>query len=298
MANRIPGYGPNVYARLGTLPVIGPTISNLGKVGQILAYGNLPSPQIWVYALWHALPRALYTFTKPFFYAWEFHARFDRNHGPLKGIAKLLKEATPASPPREGWAWAMFEVPAEFALKAEWYLMIADRTAEFMLNWTSLAYLYSGQPIPDSGFLYGTLVPYKLVLLGDSLPSLVLFWEWINEKGETFRSPTLNIPAEKSGAIMFTLAATPEEYLTTPPANNYSAELWDFTDGGGFGPQPVQHSNPTPSGFGDHQFLDGTLTQAHIYGVILRGFGGLSLTSGTFSGLFYNTGKKGLLFDP
>ena len=163
--------------------IIGPWLSRIGRTYNMLATPCSSTPEIWVEAAWTNLPHLLFGFIKPFKLAMAFdiHSgrgkRFGIGHrAGLKGrnkkapygaiIEGLIEDAGGLFGPEA--RWAVFEL-GDLALKIDWYFFLADITTDFLVNWVSTAYMWSGCSDPGhpyahahclNGFYYVPLPPY------------------------------------------------------------------------------------------------------------------------------------------
>jgi hypothetical protein len=298
-----PNYGQ--YNQVGELPLVGPWIARVGAVIDIYATPGTISPQVWVLAAWHTLPRMLYLFTKPFFVADQYHARLGRSHGgkksKKKGTAALLAQAIPKFELPPGLGWRVFNVLAAFALKAEWYFFIADRTTEGLFNWVSLAYEYAGIRHPGDDFCSRSNTQGRLIEFADENVRTFAALYGVDDNGTIGSNGTgPYLTAGQVGQFNFTLDIdTDTDPEWTPSAKGISVWVsssnmsWKLNntplqpDANG----KIQHNDSiTHMGSG---FEDVTHYEVQFTG---DGFFWLNDFSWTFYG--HNTGTRGLLFDP
>lgn len=144
-----------------TMPFIGPTIANVGKVLSITARPCSPRPSIAVYATFTYLPTLIWALAKPD----PLDLAFDRAGRPHKRVRKRrLKVADVMQlpePTKPGPSLALFRA-AQFGQRVGWYFLIADATSEYAVNWTSMLYQWSGCDVPGlpSGRSYGGPVKF------------------------------------------------------------------------------------------------------------------------------------------
>lgn len=151
-------------------PAVGPWLSRAAHITGIVAIGNTPNPWLFVRAAWDVAPRLIYLWIKPFRLAEEAN-RFlgkscgKKQKGLLKQFAKKVGVQTEGNPlfdidgPHQ---WAVFQVAGEFALKAGWYFMLADRISESVNSWVSLPYQWIGQDTPGDPYYLGQAGPGAL----------------------------------------------------------------------------------------------------------------------------------------
>jgi len=294
MARHNGGAPVNPY---GNLPIIGPWISKLGQIHNIYATPCTASPEIWVKAAFVSLPRLAYLLAKPFLIADQWHARTGRGHRRAKGIVRLLAQGVPKTPLSEIPGWQFFKVTGDFVLKIEWYLMIVDRTLEFLVNTSSMVYTYAGCQLPGGRWAQvsrsdGTIIPTgvaKLVgpMFGFEYPGVPIV------------AGTLGIPAGFSGVVNWSFSGHGIHPGGVKPCDNFTAALWDFSNG--FAEQQFTSTkvNQGTKGGADSKFIDLGLQPARIYGIVVTGDDGwLAIDYASLSINSFRAGEKGLLHDP
>jgi hypothetical protein len=290
-------YPSNPYAGAFNTPLIGGTINNLGQTGAILATPCSIKPQIWVQAAFAAAPIIAYTFIKPFMLAWQFHARAGRSHRGKKGILKFIGEFEPEIAPEIGTLqWVAFSV-ADAILKLQWYLFVADRTASFLVNWTSLAYEYSGCTTPDNPWAFGIKTDGNLIGNGqDGLVGPLQFADW---QGNSYEAGTVQIPAGFTGVAMYTASVAPLDIPIFGPSRTMSFTLRDFTAGTSSAPINASVQSNGDLGASDLGMLSNSDHQGHSFGIIFNApTGAFKITEMTLQMYCHPTGTKGLEFDP
>lgn len=110
---------------------------------------------LWVLAFWTGIPKAVYSIIKPSpvdyiqdRFGVHHHSKRGRNF-KAGGLLDLKIN------PGKGLGWAAFAA-SELSDKIGWYLLIADVTAELILNWTSTAYQWNGCQVPGSPWASGS----------------------------------------------------------------------------------------------------------------------------------------------
>jgi hypothetical protein len=155
------------------VPLIGKSLTKFGKVGQLLATPCAPSPELWVYAAWKGVAKAIWSVGKPSALS---------PHGSPTSMSVFGKHGrtTPKTSPGprytwngelipgpefqwpQGEGWAMWKVPVQLVRTAGWYLLVFDALATGVLAWTSQTYQYAGCPIPGYPMLAGTETDHLL----------------------------------------------------------------------------------------------------------------------------------------
>lgn len=157
---RLPDFPSSLVPNFGIsdIPIIGPMSAKVGRVFDLYADSCGPSTDIWVTALWWALPKALIDITKPDLsqqitnragrphkhkrkIRWKGFAQDPWNYSSSAGAPKI-----PINP--KTFLWRFFNVQQRLGF----YLMIADVGLDFTINWYSMAYTLAGcnDEIPHS----------------------------------------------------------------------------------------------------------------------------------------------------
>jgi len=125
------------------LPFIGDDIAKIGRIIDLYKVPCTPTGEIWVYGFFQAIPTLFISILKPELI--DINIRHRRGR-PRKGkrlkfiAAALFRDALISIPvPR----WVVFRI-YEWTQRIGWYLLIADATEQFAINWMSLAYKYQG----------------------------------------------------------------------------------------------------------------------------------------------------------
>ncbi len=126
-----------------------------GRVGHVIDIVSMPCAgadwKIGVLAAWYNIPHLLIGLTKPDSLD-LISQRWGGKHGGKrkKRFSPLEFIKTEEVPPRGvGWAWFTIKESAE---KIGWYMLVADLTTEFAVNWTSTAYAMAGCKTPGAPF--------------------------------------------------------------------------------------------------------------------------------------------------
>lgn len=142
---------PRDWARIDPqIPFITPYLSKAGRIADIVMAPCDVDPWMAVYAAFEATPTLLWSLYKPT----AFDLVTERFTGGRLGHKKrkfTFQDKTLGRKSSAGkWGWALFK-GASFAQKIGWYMLVADATADFLINWTSMAYQYSGCEVPGLG---------------------------------------------------------------------------------------------------------------------------------------------------
>jgi hypothetical protein len=286
------------YRPIRSVPVIGPWLGRVGKVMDILATPCSPSPMIWVQAFFSALPRLLYTFDKPFLIADQFHGRRPGGRNKKKGTIGIIDESLPEIEDLDSPLWRGFVILAEFILKAEWYLFIIDRTTEFLLNWTSLAYAYAGCNEPyDRGQRFNADVPIQGIgLTGANYVETGTSQSWGGAPVPTF---VVHFEAGYSGAIHAMGHFAPYEDSYHHPCQNVEIVVRHIETNEDY------HLGYIIPGRAANYFtgmieLTQTFLGGGSYALVVKSPDApcFITVTGYLEAYMYSTGKKGLDFDP
>lgn len=279
------------------LPIVGPWISRIGHVIDIFATPCSPSPEIWVKAAFISSPRLAYLLVKPFLLATEWHIRTSTNHRKLKGIARLGAEFTPQFTGEGRPGWVVFKNLGDLILKIEWYFMIIDRTTEFAVNWTSLAYSYQGCLFPDSIWFEGKMTG-GVMIPNDDWTAVGPFW-FDNYRGEPGYGGFIGIPRGYSGVAKLSTSVTPDWFLSIPPCKNYEFRVLDILSGLTLNQISGSGSAGEAQSGADATFTETYNEPGHVWICQVRGDrGALYINEIDFGAHGFHTGTKGLTFDP
>lgn len=131
------------------IPFIGDDLAKIGRAIDLYSSPCSPTAEIWVYGFFQAVPTLFISLLKPELIDINIRHRHGR---PRKGkrlrfiASAVFRDAIIEIPvPR----WAVFRI-YEWTQRIGWYLLVADATEQFAINWMSLAYAYGGC---KSGFI-------------------------------------------------------------------------------------------------------------------------------------------------
>lgn len=138
------------------LPFVGQGIGRIGQVYQIMATPCEIDLEIWVLAFWSGVPQTAWSLFKPEPLD-NVITRFGRPIGRhARYRFRAMERFQPTINPGTGLGWAAFRIIG-FIEKAGWYFMIWDAATAHALNWTSLAYRWSGCPAPGTPYAHAKL---------------------------------------------------------------------------------------------------------------------------------------------
>lgn len=133
------------------LPVVGPWASRIGRVIDIWGMPCNPTTEIWVLAAWHTIPMCALALIKPS--ALEYiNSRLGSPHRRKRPQFRLsslpLIEGHGAPVPGE-YTWVRFGINK--ALVVFQYIQFIDVTTRGLVQWSSMAYSWSGCQVPGAG---------------------------------------------------------------------------------------------------------------------------------------------------
>ena len=131
------------------IPVVGPWISRIGRVQRIMSSQCSIDPEIWVYAYFHSVPRLAVSLLKPtaFDLATE---RFEAGHKKKRKRKYHVTDTLQDNSFKVGKAaWAVFRL-GEWAERLGWYMLVFDAATQLAIDWTSMAYQWSGCKSADN----------------------------------------------------------------------------------------------------------------------------------------------------
>lgn len=133
------------------VPIIGDDIYQVGQVYSIINQSCLPEPVIAVKAMFHYAPTLIWALYKPEALDMTFE-RVGRRH-KRKRYRKVKISALNQLNfnPNDRVTTAMFRL-ASLTERVGWYLIVADATTDWLLNWTSLAYQWSGCAVTNPDY--------------------------------------------------------------------------------------------------------------------------------------------------
>lgn len=142
------------------IPFIGHTIARIGRVSRIVAHPCDVDPIVAVEAFFYSAPIMLGSLFKPA-YLNDQEEHFQntyldrrRRHGRRQFDAD--KAFPGVGPGAKKFGWWLFHL-AEWGQRLGWYMLVLDSGAQLAVNWTSLAYMWSGCTDPTSGNAKSTL---------------------------------------------------------------------------------------------------------------------------------------------
>jgi hypothetical protein len=217
---------------------IGPWLSRIGRTYNMLATPCSTTPEVWVEAAWVNLPHLLFGFIKPFklAMAYDIHSgrgkRFGIGHraglkgkkgkAPYGAILEGLLEDAGGMGGAAG-RWAVFEL-GDLALKIDWYFFLADITTDFLVNWVSTAYQWSGCEDPGrpyahahalEGFFYLPIFPGAIY---DG-------WAWDESRGIATGVNGCVVDSGVSASVGYSLTTGPWPADPTFPQATWSSQL-------------------------------------------------------------------------
>lgn len=133
------------------IPIIGNDIYQVGQVIDLVDGTCQPDPYISVYAFFANVPRLVWSLVKPDpvdFLTEKFGTGHKRKR---KRKFRVGKVDLPTSFTGKGLGWATWR-GLQLTQRIGWYFLVIDATTDFLVNWTSMAYLYSGCPVPEARF--------------------------------------------------------------------------------------------------------------------------------------------------
>jgi hypothetical protein len=287
------------------LPRVGPWFVRADKVQRILATPCSTTPQLWVEAAFSAAPRLVYLKTKPFIQAEVAYRFFNNRCGKKKGrgIIRRFANALNIQDPDvvvntkiTGVTRAVFTIAGDFALKAEWYLMIVDRVTEFAYNFVSLPYQWAGCPVAGEPHLDAGQNGYQFASGG----SIFTGWDTIDANEFFIAGGVLNVTRGTSVSVSYSISSMPAP-LNHEQAVTIQTQLMGSAEGA---LEPIQTSTAQPDG---SQFVaggylyDGRPNPGSEYWVACwqQTVGPeVAYTQGSFRAYGSHTGSVGLNFDP
>jgi hypothetical protein len=125
------------------IPFIGGDIYQAGQVYDIVSQGCAPDPWIAVKGFFAYTPQLLFSLLKPELWDVTF-TRKGRRHRTIRrrGFEALFTVEMPA-PKSPGVYWALAH-SFQLVERLGWYFIVVDATTDFAVNWSSMAYTFSG----------------------------------------------------------------------------------------------------------------------------------------------------------
>lgn len=210
------------------IPLIGQNFARIGQVYQILAQPCQPEPSLWVQAFWTGVPKAIWSIVKPDptdYLTERFGSVHSRKRKRRFNIDDIMETKFPVG---KGWGWAAWQ-GTRLLERVGWYLLIADVTTEFLVNWTSTAYLWAGCRVPGAKYSQAD-ADFRGDLPRLPGPTIYNLWSVKAVNGVSATSSAITPPTGSTYSIQFQLTAAPPvgPYPTALPSN---VRLIDTSDG-------------------------------------------------------------------
>lgn len=135
------------------IPIIGNDIYQAGQVWSIVNQTCTPNPTIAVKAFFAYAPTLIWSLVKPEALDLAFDRAGTRHKRKRYKKFNYFDHQQIELPKGSKSALALFKV-ADIAQRVGWYLLIADATTDFALNWVSMAYQYGGCDVPNANYAY------------------------------------------------------------------------------------------------------------------------------------------------
>lgn len=143
------------------IPIVGDDIYQVGQVVDIIATPCSPEPVIMVQAFFAYTPQLLWSILKPDtedLLLNRFKVRHKRNRVKNFRLSALDVSINP----KPGNELAAVFKSIKFKERIGWYFLVADATTDFLVNWTSMVYEWSGCPVSGApGATISTSVPLR-----------------------------------------------------------------------------------------------------------------------------------------
>lgn len=137
------------------IPVIGKSIARVGQVIDIVSQPCPLDPVIAVEAFWHDVPTLLWSLFKPDVNDLVTErAGIKHKRKPKRRFNIFDSLQGDIQMPKGRIGTAVFHL-GSMAQRVGWYLLIADATTEFLVNWTSTVYEWTGCDIIGAPFAAG-----------------------------------------------------------------------------------------------------------------------------------------------
>lgn len=136
------------------IPIIGDDLAKIGRIIAIWADPCSPKATVWAYGFFQALPTLVASLVKPELIDINIRHRNGKPRKAIKnrfGIDFIFRDAIIEIPvPR----WVVFRV-YELSQRIGWYLLVADATEDFAINWMTLAYKNAGCQSQFLSYIHG-----------------------------------------------------------------------------------------------------------------------------------------------
>jgi hypothetical protein len=158
------------------IPVIGKSIARVGQVIDIVSQPCTADPVVIVEALWHDIPTLLWSLYKPDVNDLVTERAGIKHKRKPKRRFNIFDELHGSVPIPSGKVSSVVFHLGSMAQRVGWYLLIADATTNFLVNWTSTVYEWTGCDIPGAPFCNGYgHEDYRVYHAGDWHPLPIFF---------------------------------------------------------------------------------------------------------------------------
>lgn len=236
MAHKLPGTN---------IPLIGHQIARVGRVLQITAHPCDVDPLIAVEAFFYSAPIMIGTLFKPA-YLNDQEEHFQSREIGRKGRhgrrrINVEEEFPGVGPGAKRVGWWLFKI-SSLAQRIGWYFAVLDAGTQLAVNWTSLAYTWSGCPDVTAGN------GKSLLNVNTGAPTwagkYVDLWSNIYAKfpvwGNTAYLGTLEDgPATFMGSVQLA-----DPIIPTPRAQNVTMRFVNVLSGEGSPPHTLHYTDP------------------------------------------------------
>lgn len=134
----------------------------IGRVAQIASFPCSPTPEVWAYAFWQALPTLILTPVKPSATDYLIVRMGGRHSVNRKFKFDIWDHESLPAVPKGGWQWAVWRL-ASLGTRALWYMALVDAYTGFAVNFESAAYQYMGCKYPGEAYCQQICGPGYLV---------------------------------------------------------------------------------------------------------------------------------------
>lgn len=219
----VPGLNKQLN-KFADVPLIGPWTSRIGKVNRILGFPCHPSPEIWIEAFVSAALHGVLSIVSPTCIDYAM-SRFGRQKprgrhgapgGPGPRKPRLHSDPYKVLPlgkiglTGKGGLFALRG--AELLRALGWWLTIIDATTDGLVNWTSLAYQWSGCDQPGSTGAQAHAIQGN-VLLFQNVWLPVTDWIWDQALGVIVHGEGFYVPRGKSIHVSFSMSTHSPENI-------------------------------------------------------------------------------------
>lgn len=132
------------YTSPRELPIYKNWRYKIGRIVDLWSVPCAPTPEVWVSAFFHDVPHLVWALTKPDSLDLVFERFGMRHKKKPKRLFNILDDmAGSIKVPGGGVTTVLFR-GAKLAERVGWYMLVADATTEFVINWVSTAYRWDG----------------------------------------------------------------------------------------------------------------------------------------------------------